>query len=69
MTSQINTRDLMAEQDSEPIECIDSHREDGCKGITRLDLEDRLRTDYPDTATPPEWFDPANAGEHWDEDY
>lgn len=35
----------------------------------RLDLEQRLRRDYPDTDTPPSWFDPANAGEHWNDDY
>jgi hypothetical protein len=35
----------------------------------RLDLEDRLRRDYPDSPNPPGWFDPMAAGEHWDEDY
>lgn len=35
----------------------------------RLDLEARLRRDYPDTDTPPAWFDPANAGERWNDDY
>lgn len=24
---------------------------------------------YPDTSTPPSWFDPTYAGETWDEDY
>jgi hypothetical protein len=24
---------------------------------------------YPDSPTPPEWFDPSYAGESWDEDY
>lgn len=24
---------------------------------------------YPDSATPPSWFDPTYAGETWDEDY
>ena len=32
----------------------------------RLELEERLRADYPDSSTPPAWFDPANAGETWD---
>lgn len=35
----------------------------------RLDTEERLRRDYPDSDTPPAWFDPANAGEHWNDDY
>lgn len=35
----------------------------------RLQREEQLRTDYPDSATPPPWFDPAAAGEHWDSDY
>ena len=35
----------------------------------RLDLEDRLRRDYPDSAEPPSWFDPSYAGETWDDDY
>lgn len=35
----------------------------------RDDLEDRLRRDYPDSPNPPSWFDPANAGECWDDDY
>ncbi|MGH3994723.1 MAG: hypothetical protein ACRDSN_19950 [Pseudonocardiaceae bacterium] len=34
----------------------------------RLDTEQRLRQDYPDSPNPPDWFDPANAGEHWDSD-
>lgn len=33
----------------------------------RLDTEERLNRDYPEFA--PDWFDPANAGEHWGEDY
>ena len=24
---------------------------------------------YPDSPIPPSWFDPAAAGEHWDDDY
>lgn len=35
----------------------------------RLDEEDRLRRDYPDSPNPPSWFDPTYAGEHWDSDY
>lgn len=35
----------------------------------RLDKEEELREVYPDSPFPPPWFDPANAGEHWDEDY
>lgn len=35
----------------------------------RLELEARLRADYPDMPTPPAWFDPLNAGEHWNDDY
>ena len=34
-------------------------------------LEDRLNEfdrRYPDSATPPSWFDPTYAGESWDED-
>lgn len=34
----------------------------------RLELEDRLRRGYPDTDTPPDWFDPAYAGERWNPD-
>jgi hypothetical protein len=35
----------------------------------RLDHQERLRGDYPDSPSPPRWFDPADAGEHWDSDY
>lgn len=35
----------------------------------RLDTEERLRQDYPDSPNPPPWFDPANAGETWNDDY
>jgi hypothetical protein len=38
----------------------------------RLDLQDRVRRDYPDSATPPSWFTAqggeAYANERWDED-
>lgn len=35
----------------------------------RLETEERINRDYPDSPIPPPWFDPANAGEHWDYDY
>lgn len=35
----------------------------------RLDHQERLRGNYPDSPSPPSWFDPADAGEHWDSDY
>lgn len=35
----------------------------------RLKTQERLRQDYPDSSTPPSWFDPTNAGETWDDDY
>ena len=31
----------------------------------RLDLQDRVRQDYPDSNVPPRWFDPSYAGESW----
>ncbi len=34
----------------------------------RLDEQERIRRNYPDTPTPPAWFDPTYAGERWDED-
>lgn len=34
----------------------------------RLDLQDRHRRAGYDSPTPPPWFDPANAGERWNED-
>lgn len=30
---------------------------------------DRISRDYPDSPVPPSWFDPAYAGERWDDDY
>lgn len=33
----------------------------------RLDLQARLRRDYPDSPVPPPWFDAAYAGESWEE--
>lgn len=35
----------------------------------RLAEQERLNRDYPDSPNPPAWFDPMDAGEHWDEDY
>lgn len=35
----------------------------------RLALQRNLAVNYPDSSTPPSWFDPANAGETWDDDY
>lgn len=29
---------------------------------------DEIRRRYPDTDTPPDWFDPTYAGERWNED-
>ena len=29
----------------------------------------RIERDYPDSSMAPSWFDPANAGEHWDSDW
>lgn len=39
----------------------------------RLELQDRLRRDYPDSDTPPHWYTEqggeAYAGERWNDDY
>jgi len=35
----------------------------------RAQTEERLNEDYPDSPFAPAWFDPDNAGEHWDYDY
>jgi hypothetical protein len=35
----------------------------------RLKEQERIDADYPDSPFAPSWFDPANAGEHWDSDY
>lgn len=35
----------------------------------RLEEQERINADYPDSPIPPDWFDPMNAGEHWDDDY
>lgn len=35
----------------------------------RLDTQERIDRDYPDSPFAPSWFDPTYAGESWDEDY
>lgn len=35
----------------------------------RLEREEELRNDYPDSPIAPSWFDPTVAGERWDDDY
>ena len=35
----------------------------------RLQREEELRKVYPDSPIAPSWFDPAAAGERWDDDY
>ena len=35
----------------------------------RLEKQRQLRRDYPDSDSPPAWFDEANAGERWNDDY
>lgn len=35
----------------------------------RLRRQQEISRNYPDSPTPPEWFDPAYAGERWDDDY
>lgn len=35
----------------------------------RLEQDAEHRSIYPDSPNPPDWFDPMNAGEHWDDDY
>lgn len=35
----------------------------------RLAEQERIQRDYPDSPVAPGWFEPADAGEHWDEDY
>jgi hypothetical protein len=35
----------------------------------RLQFEEGHRVNYPDSSTPPAWFDPSYAGECWDDDY
>lgn len=34
----------------------------------RLDEQERIDRDYPDSDTPPAWFDPSYAGESWDDE-
>lgn len=33
----------------------------------RLEDQERINRDYPDSPIPPAWFDPSAAGESWDE--
>jgi hypothetical protein len=35
----------------------------------RLDAQERISRDYPDSPAAPSWFDPTAAGERWDDDY
>lgn len=35
----------------------------------RLTEQERINQDYPDSPSPPAWFDPMDAGERWDDDY
>jgi hypothetical protein len=34
----------------------------------RLKVQARINEDYPDSPVPPAWFDPAAAGETWDDE-
>ena len=34
----------------------------------RLQTQERIDRDYPDTSVAPAWFDPAAAGESWNEE-
>lgn len=34
----------------------------------RLDEQERINRDYPDSPCAPSWFDPTAAGERWDDD-
>jgi hypothetical protein len=33
----------------------------------RLDVQERINRDYPDSPFAPSWFDPSYAGESWDD--
>jgi hypothetical protein len=35
----------------------------------RLREQQRINETYPDSPVPPSWFDPADAGEQWNDDY
>jgi len=35
----------------------------------RLEWQEEHVKVYPDSSTPPDWFDPAAAGERWDDEY
>lgn len=45
-----------------PIERCDYHWD------KRLDKQEEHLQRFPDSSTPPAWFDPAYAGESWDEE-
>lgn len=34
----------------------------------RLTEQERITSAYPDSPSPPDWFDPAYAGETWDDE-
>lgn len=34
----------------------------------RLAEQERITATYPDSSSPPSWFDPAYAGESWDDE-
>lgn len=34
----------------------------------RLDFQEQINRDYPDSPVPPAWFDPTFAGERWNDD-
>lgn len=38
-------------------------------GIERLDREEEINERYPDSDSPPSWFDESFAGERWNDDY
>lgn len=46
-----------------PMERCDHHHE---KAVDRVQA---IQQRYPDSSTPPAWFDATAAGERWDEDY
>lgn len=46
-----------------PITRCDKHWED------RLSRQQNINEAYPDSSSPPSWFDASYAGEHWDYDY
>lgn len=46
-----------------PMKRCDGHHSEA------LERHRKIQERYPDSSTPPEWFDPAVAGERWDDDY